>query len=259
MPQVKHERVIFVNTNVKRDAGQIETVKTPATFAGRLALALTDHEFGVTQAELAKAVGYKNQSSIGNILSDPTRSGSSRTFQMAQALHVEPAWLSDGLGPMRRNDTRAATTSARSAHVIEVPMSCTGGGMSLAGKAVAEYEMLAGNLPIDRDWLRHELPELSNPSNLAIMPGYGDSMLGTYNDGDLLFVDRGVQDVKLDAVYAFRHDGGMYIKRIQRLPTGNLKIISDNKKYESYEITKGKWRDFVMVGRVLGVLNWNRM
>lgn len=222
-------------------------------------MALDDPEFGMTQAELAKAVGYKNQSSIGNILSDPTRTGSSKTYQMARALRVEPQWLSEGNGPMRSAGHLTPIAGAKDAMVVSVPISATGGGMSATGRVVAEYEMLAGSLPLDRNWIRHELPELTNPSNLAIMPGYGDSMLGTYNDGDLLFVDRGVLEVKLDAVYAFRKEGDLYIKRIQRLPTGSLMIISDNKKYKSFEITKKDWRDFAMEGRVLGALNWNRM
>ncbi len=84
---------------------EITTVKTPTTFAGRLQLALDDPDYGMTQAELAKAVGYKNQSSISNILNDPARTGSSKTFQMAHALNIQPLWLADGTGLMRRGKT----------------------------------------------------------------------------------------------------------------------------------------------------------
>lgn len=93
--------MLNVNTSVKPSRAEITFVKTVTTFSERLALALRDPDHGMTQAELAKAVGYKNQSSIGNILTDPNRFGSSKTYQIAHALNVDPLWLAEGLGQMR--------------------------------------------------------------------------------------------------------------------------------------------------------------
>jgi phage repressor protein C with HTH and peptisase S24 domain len=50
---------------------------------------------------------------------------------------------------------------------------------------------------------------------------------------DLLLIDRSVQTVKQDAIYAFAVDGELRIKRIQRLFDGSLVIKSDNPGYSA--------------------------
>jgi phage repressor protein C with HTH and peptisase S24 domain len=71
----------------------------------------------------------------------------------------------------------------------------------------------------------------------------------------VLLVDRGVSEVKLDAVYVLSLHDELYIKRLQRRPDGALLMISDNDKYPPYVI-ENKDRDaFRVEGRVL--LAWN--
>ncbi|PRP71002.1 hypothetical protein BUE93_08585 [Chromobacterium amazonense] len=53
-------------------------------------------ELGMSQGELAKLIGAKNQSTVGNI---ETRNGSSRyTLQLSKALRVNYTWLETGEG-----------------------------------------------------------------------------------------------------------------------------------------------------------------
>ena len=101
MTDIQHESVYPVNTDVNPFPGLITYVNTPQTFSERLALALADPKFGMSQAALAKAVGYSNQSAIGNMLSDPARTGTKRAPEIAKALNVEYNWLVSGVGPMR--------------------------------------------------------------------------------------------------------------------------------------------------------------
>jgi len=80
-------------------------------------------------------------------------------------------------------------------------------------------------------------------------------MEGTFSDGDLLFIDRGVDTIKIDAVYVLCLGDELYIKGIQRRPDGSLLMLSDNHKYSPYEIKNGEADRFQVLGRVL--LAWN--
>lgn len=57
---------------------------------------------GLSQGQLAKLVGYKRQSSIGNIETG-LQAGSTKIAQLAEALNVSATWLETGIGdPDRR-------------------------------------------------------------------------------------------------------------------------------------------------------------
>lgn len=57
-----------------------------------------------TQAELAQAAGFKNQSTIGNMESGRNK-GSRHIAHLAQLLKVNALWLESGQGEMRPQDT----------------------------------------------------------------------------------------------------------------------------------------------------------
>lgn len=109
-------------------------------------------------------------------------------------------------------------------------------------------------MTVSTDFLRQTV-NFSNPEKLALITGYGDSMEGTFNDGDLLLVDRGVSEIKIDAVYVLALSDELYIKRLQRRPDGTFLMISDNRKYDPIHISETELQRFQVLGRVL--LAWN--
>lgn len=117
------------------------------------------------------------------------------------------------------------------------------------------YIDLIQRMTVSLEWLKQQSLIYTSPDNLAIITGDGDSMAGTFNHGDALLVDRGITELKSDAVYVFAIDGEIFIKRLQRLPGGDIRVISDNKLYESYTITDGVKERFILMARVL--LVWN--
>lgn len=123
-----------------------------------------------------------------------------------------------------------------------------------AGAVAPAYEDVIEKIRVSASWLRSQV-SFSSPTTLGIITGYGDSMEGTFNDGDPLLVDRGVNEVKIDAVYVLELNDELYIKRLQRRPDGSILMISDNKKYDPYVIKNGELDRFRILGRVL--LVWN--
>lgn len=127
------------------------------------------------------------------------------------------------------------------------------------GLPAPEVETMVGALMVSKEWFRNELRQVSNADDLAVLTGYGDSMEGTFSDGAQLLVDRGVTDVKVDAVYVLSLNSELYVKRLQRRPNGSILMISDNKKYEPYLIQDGERDRFMVLGRVVGVWNFAKI
>ena len=119
------------------------------------------------------------------------------------------------------------------------------------GASAPDHDVIVGGLHLQEAWVRQNLGAVSSLSNLALLPAYGDSMTPTFSDGDLLLVDRGVNDIRLDAVYALGLNGELFIKRLQRRPDGAILMISDNKSYEAYRIENGERDQFAVLGRVV--------
>ncbi|MFF7861431.1 XRE family transcriptional regulator [Pseudomonas monteilii] len=111
------------------------------------------------------------------------------------------------------------------------------------------------DMTVHLDWLRMQGLTFSKIDNLAIISGNGDSMTGTFADGDALLVDRGITEVKTDAIYVFTLDGDLYIKRLQRLIGGQLRMISDNPIYPPITIDLSMIDRMHIQARVL--LAWN--
>lgn len=108
-------------------------------------------------------------------------------------------------------------------------------------------------ISVSTDWLSQNVPYHTGAENLAIVTGFGDSMVGMFNSGDPLLVDRGVKTVEYDGVYFFRVGDEGFIKRLQRIPQQGILVISKNPDYRDWMITKDM--DFEVFAKVL--LAWN--
>lgn len=95
MPDSKHACVFKVNHKNTHVFKEHATIVFMNTYGDRVRARRI--ELGLSQAELAKLIGAKNQSTIGNIENRP---GASRyTMKLSHALKVRYEWLETGLGP----------------------------------------------------------------------------------------------------------------------------------------------------------------
>ena len=82
----------------------------------------------------------------------------------------------------------------------------------------------------------------------------GDSMEPNYRKGCLVPVFMfpcPPRDVTEDDVYLFRLENALQVKRLQRLPGGRIRIISDNPAYGAEIVEVNDGVDFEIIGRVL--------
>lgn len=78
----------------------------------------------------------------------------------------------------------------------------------------------------------------------------GDSMQGTIEPGDLIFVDVGVNHFDGDGIYVFDFSGDLFVKRLQKIKT-QLLVLSDNPLYREWEITDQEMDMLHVCGKVL--------
>jgi phage repressor protein C with HTH and peptisase S24 domain len=152
------------------------------------------------------------------------------------------------------NVVRLPTRAAKDKNFVLIPHLDIAASMG-HGKAAPMHIEVIRDMTVHLDWLRMQGLTFSNIDNLAIITGDGDSMSGTFADGDALLVDRGISEVKTDAIYVFTLDGDLYIKRLQRLTGGQLRMISDNPIYPPIIIDESMIERMHIQARVL--LAWN--
>lgn len=208
-----------------------------------------------SQSDLARACGWESQSRIGNYEAGSREPPLDVLRLIARKLGVSLMELLDEEQMPAKVYEFPSTysTDADTADKAVIKRFDVAGSMGL-GKLVNQFPDVIDTMRVSKEWLSRNAI-YSSLDNLALITGLGDSMQGTFNDGDVLLVDRGVTEVKLDAVYVLSLHDELYIKRLQRRPDGALLMISDNDKYPPYVIENGDRHAFNVEGRVL--LAWN--
>jgi len=222
----------------------------------------------VTQAALARACGVRAPS-VNDWISGKTKTIEGQNLLIAaDFLKVLPMWLATGKGPMRKGSDGAAPPDSKKSNVVQIdsrrksedssfitiPQLDVAGSMG-PGRVPPDHIEVIRDITIHLDWLQTQGLSYSKLENLAIIDGDGDSMEGTFRNGDALLVDRGITEIRTDAIYVFTLDGELFIKRLQRLTGGSLRMISDNPVYPAIMIEGDMLARVHIQARVL--LVWN--
>lgn len=213
---------------------------------------------GLNQSELARLLDISPQA-VQKWEAGETLPRGRRMEQLCRVLNVSVGELMDGnvsSSGLRLVSDRPGVPSI--GKTVVVPRLDVTGSMGHGSAQPDGYMDIIERMSVSADWVRQSL-NVSNPNNLAIITGRGDSMESTFTDGDLLLVDRGVNDLKMDAVYVMSIEGDLYIKRIQRQPGGVVVMISDNPRYAPIEIKPSELEGFRVLARVLLVWNAHKM
>lgn len=87
-------------------------------------------------------------------------------------------------------------------------------------------------------------------SSVKLINVRGDSMEGTIEPGDLIFVDVAVCNFDGDGIYVFDFNGDMFVKRLQKVKS-ELIVISDNPRYREWSISEEEMDMLHVAGRVM--------
>jgi phage repressor protein C with HTH and peptisase S24 domain len=114
--------------------------------------------------------------------------------------------------------------------------------------AVISDESIVDYLAFRRDWLVNR--RRCDPNRVALIEAAGDSMSGTFEDGDLLLVDLREQMRKDDGIYVLRMDETVRVKRVAWRAGGAMEIISDNPSYGRQMLDVTDAQKVSLIGRV---------
>lgn len=218
------------------------------TIAERLKFAREAKEW--KQVQLATAAGV-SPGTIGNIESG-TRQAKGSLPQIAEALGISHKWLATGKGEMHIPSVVASITPTDEAGGIVISALHNVGSMG-HGSELLEEDVIKGNLTLSLAWVNlHFKP--SGPDALRFIHGYGDSMSPTFESGDILLVDTGIRDHRIDGVYVLQAHGRLFIKRVRQRMDGTTEVSSDNAAHKTVDVLNSK-SPVDVLGRVVWV--WN--
>ena len=109
-------------------------------------------------------------------------------------------------------------------------------------------------LQFNVSWIERELN--ATPSDLYMILVDDESMEPTLRPGDMALLDRRATKPDREGVYLLKMNGASLVKRLQILPGGIVKVVSDNPAYESFSIGLADIndRDLAILGRVVWVV-----
>ena len=85
--------------------------------------------------------------------------------------------------------------------------------------------------------------------NIDAINVLGDSMEPTLNDGDIIFINRELNDISKSGIFAVSTEIGLFVKRVHLKSDGSLDLISDN---EHYSIETVHSQNVEIIGKVVG-------
>lgn len=260
--------VILIAKNMTETKGSSLTVNlghnkfNEWSFSDRFKYALGDE----SPYAFAKRTGLA-ESLVRKYASGASTPGLDRAAEIADELKYELYWLATGKGPMRKGGAISNTPSGyhvesrsnKAATAVEpspdpseycyLPLYDV--YASAEHGTLNDNEQVIDRLAFKQSWLRGEMS--LSPENCCLIHVTGDSMAPTLHERDVAMIDRSHTHIIVDGIYCLRLDGGLLIKRLQRLMGNKLKVISDNPVYEAFTIDNFDTKDQGIIGRIIWV------
>ena len=135
-----------------------------------------------------------------------------------------------------------------------IPVAILSNAASMGGGADALSEdVLCGQISLSPTFV-HDYIRPTRADALRFLHSYGDSMHPTFNSGDVLLVDTGVREPRIDGVYVLAAHGRLFIKRVRQRMDGSMEVSSDNPCHKTVDTLNGD-HTIDVLGRV--VWCWN--
>ncbi|WP_447869984.1 LexA family transcriptional regulator [Serratia fonticola] len=207
---------------------------------GRMRAALKKSGISISEPGIWK---WLNAASIP----DPTN-----ILALSRWLGVRAEWLEYGRGSMREDGQSviaAAIADSEDAFKIEVLDMAVSAGPG----CVNNYEFV--EIVRSIEYSPEEAKQMfgnRSAADIKLINVKGDSMTGTIEPGDLLFVDTTVHSFDGDGIYAFLYDDTAHVKRLQKIKD-KLLVLSDNKSYHPWDpIERDEMNRVYIYGKVIG-------
>lgn len=161
------------------------------------------------------------------------------------------------LGDEPEDQDDAPTPYLPGFEALSIPVLSQNGSMG-PGEDQMHDEVVVGRLTVSPQWVARTIKPLTKLENLRFIHGYGDSMDPTFADGDILLVDAGIQEPKIDGVYVLEANDRIYIKRVRQRMDGSFEVSSDNPNVRTVDVLDGS-QPVAVRGRVVWAWNGKKL
>lgn len=177
-----------------------------------------------------------------------------------QVIGCSASWLETGQGQQAMDGgllvKNVLALAAEKVSGIRVELLANSASMGL-GTEQQDTDTLCGHITLTEAFAKNQIRP-STPAALRFIHAYGDSMEPTFASGDVLLVDTGVVDVKIDGVYVLRAHDRLFVKRVRQRMDGHFEISSDNPTHRTVDVLNGD-HEVAVVGRVLWAWNGRKL
>lgn len=170
-------------------------------------------------------------------------------YKVARGYNGSTDWLLSEVWPMRPGDNANGKALASGGEYVHIPRFEV--AASAGGGAVVHSEQIVDYLSFRADWVRSTLGV--SVRDLALISVIGDSMEPSLSEGDVVLLDMTTTSVLDGSIYALQLNGGLLVKRIQRMLDGSLVVKSDNARYDTETVSEDKADRLKVIGRVVWV------
>jgi phage repressor protein C with HTH and peptisase S24 domain len=218
---------------------------------------------GLSQVQLAHAAGLST-GTVGNIEAG-TRGVEKSAYKLAKVLGVSPTWLATGEGSMLAPpyeaqtilpDGTRATALIHPDDVVPIKRLLNAAAMG-GGEVTLDEDVILGEILVSADFIRTQIRPTSS-DRLCFICAYGDSMEPTFKSGDVLLVDTGYTEPKVDGVYVLKAHDRLFVKRLRQRMDGHFEVSSDNPTHKTVDVLNGD-NEVQVRGRVVWAWNGRRL
>lgn len=201
----------------------------------------------------AKQVGV-SQPAIAKIANGETLNPKN-ILEIANALGVNAHWLKTGEGEPD-SDVVTYSTEQAEQNALRVDVMDYQAAAHTSGIVNVDYPDVVESIFFTAEGLLKVIGRKS-AVGIKLFKVPTDSLAPTINPSDLVFVDTHINSYVAEGIYVFNLNGETYIKRLQRLPMGVIRALSDNPLYPPFEITNELFDTAEIIGKFLAVLPFN--
>ncbi|WP_294833306.1 S24 family peptidase [uncultured Gilliamella sp.] len=198
-----------------------------------------------------KTIPNKEKSYISQLINEKSSFGEKSARRLEKDYDMPPFYLDKTNNDELNNELYGINQNNRyhtnnNNYVIEVLDINASAGLGYLNSDVKEVIKL---IEYDSEQARL-LFKGASAENLKVINISGDSMQGTFDSGDAIFVDVSKQMFEGDGIYVFTFGRNLFVKRLQVIKNV-IRVKSDNKLYDSWDITEDEVDQLYIHGKVM--------
>lgn len=202
------------------------------TFGDRIRTLLA--EKGISQAELARQVGTKQQTISYIVRGDGPAQTSRYAAKIAAVLNVNPLWLQTGEG--RQTDPIVPTAHSASSSLAEAALVAI-----FPSSEIGKY-LLGGDVQPSGGLMS----EVKSPQEAFAFEITDNSMYPMFKTGDVVVIERGLPPEPSDYVIATTESGDAVFRRY-RSKRGGFELVPENTDWDALSSDEGVTIHGVMI------------